>query len=143
MLLLLVLGHLACHHVLLRLLLPLLVLSSLLLLHRLQTHPLLVAVCLSLLPQLLFHLLTAVHLAHIGHLLSLLDLFLHQPIVHSLRPFLVLLPLVLRNLEQLLFDLVLCLVNQLAFEALLCVLGFDPLGVGEASSVALLALVIL
>ena len=107
------LGHLACEQVLLIPVLLLLILARLLLFHGLKPHPILVTIRASFVDHLLFDLFAAVELPQVRDFFGLVDLFLHEPVVHGLAPLLVLLTLLLRHGEQLFFDLILRLVDEL------------------------------
>ena len=89
------LSELARQDIVLSTLLAGLILASLLLLHRLQAHPLFVAICLFLIAHLLFHFFASIHLSQVSNLLSLINLLLHKPIIHSLASRLVFLALIL------------------------------------------------
>lgn len=78
-------GHLPRHHVIVCLVLPRLVLPSLSFLEHLHVHPLLVRVCVEFFAELAFDLLPLVQLSQVRRLLRLLQLLLHQPLVHGLH----------------------------------------------------------
>ena len=125
------LSHLTGKHILFVPVLMLLILAGLLLLHGLEAHPFLVAVCATLIDHLLFDILAPVELSHVRDLLSLVDLLLHEPVIHGLSPVLVLLPLLFRYSQQLFFDLVLRLTDKFASEAFLSILGLKPVLIAQ------------
>ena len=131
------LSKLPSHDVLLIILLTILILSCLLVLHGLETHPVLVTIGFALLSQVFLYLFAAIQISHVRHFLSLIDLLPHKPLVHSSAPFLVLLSLLLRYGQQLLLDLILSLVRQLASYTLFSILDLDPLLVGQTVSSSL------
>lgn len=116
----LLLGHLARDYILTGLLLPILVLTRLLFLNRLQAHPLFVAARLTFIDHLLFYFFSSINLTHVGNLLRLFNLLLKEPRVHGFRSILILVPLNFGHIEQFFFDLVLSLPDKLAFKAFLC-----------------------
>jgi len=88
----------------------------------------------ALFSHLLLNLFTDVKLAKMGDFLRLVDLSLHEPIVHCLAAAFVLLPLALCDIKQLFFDLILCLAYEFALETFLSILGFKPIRVREATA---------
>ena len=112
----------------------LVVLASLLLLHRLQPHPLFVAICALFVHHHLFVLFASVKIPHMRNFLGFIDLLLHQPIIHSLATRLILLSLLFSDSQQLFFYLVLRLADEFTFETFLSIFGFKPVLVTEALS---------
>ena len=70
--------------------------------------------------------LSILQISEMCHVLSLLDLFLHKPVIHGFATLFVLRALLASNLQEFLFYLVLRLAYQFALEALLGVFGFEP-----------------
>ena len=128
------LGQLPSLLIILLLLVAPLVLPCLLLLHRLQAHPVFIVVGLTFLTELLLDLLLAIQVSHVRHFFCLINLLSHQPFIHIAAPFLILLSLVLCHNEELLLNIVLSLGGQLTLHPLLCILVLYPFLVSKALS---------
>ena len=123
------LGELSGQRIIFGSLLALVVFACLSFHNLLQVHPFLVTACLALLSHLLLNLFTAVQLAKVGDFLCLVNLSLHEPVVHSFASSLILLPLVFSYIKQLFLDFILCLANELALQTLLRILCLKPVRV--------------
>ena len=110
----LLLGQLLRINIILLALLALIVLPTLSLLHSLEAHPLFIAGRMSFICQLLFALLSILQVSKVGHMLSLFDFPLHEPVIHGLAAALVLGALLPGDLQELLFYFVLRLAYQFA-----------------------------
>ena len=128
---LLLLSQLLSLNFILVLILPQVLLSCLSFLHLLLLHPFWITPSLPLVYHLICLFLPLLKVSKVCNFSRLLNLFLHEPIVHKLCVIFIFQTLRFSNRQKFFFDFVLSLMDQLSFKSLLGILRLQPIFVWE------------
>ena len=93
---------------------------------RLNSHPVTVSLSVLLIPHLAIEFFSSVEFSHMCNLLCFIELFLHQPIVHSLNSIFIFFSFLLGYMQKFFLNLLLSLDRKFSLESFFSIFCLQP-----------------